>query len=187
MVQGIQPLWVSPVLCLTGIISTMYEPWIGLMFWFPFKLSGQISITNVFRREIIIGFFSLININKPVFATLPAWRKDWEDSGGAFPQAGQGVWFCLPVAGICCGGESLCALPQVEQLLLRPACAGCFSGTPSKWMGSFSVLLTSPAWWVSSSALAGERCCVQADYLSELRRCSWEYLVDGRWFHSSEY
>lgn len=32
----------------------MYEPWIGLMFWFPFKLSGRISIMNVFRREIII-------------------------------------------------------------------------------------------------------------------------------------
>lgn len=50
----------------------MYEPWTGLMFLFPFKVSGQISIMNIFRREIIIIIFSLININKPILATLPA-------------------------------------------------------------------------------------------------------------------
>ena len=92
----------------------------GLVWCFDFPLSSlaRFPLQMCLEGRLLL-FFSLININKPILATLPAtplaWRKDWEDSGGAGS-------VLLPARGWDLLWEgSLRALPQVQQLLLRPA------------------------------------------------------------------
>lgn len=138
---------------------------LGLLWCFDFPLSSLVRfpLWMCLKERLLLLLFSF-NLHKPVHATLPAWRKVWEDSGGAFPQAGQGSVLlpaCLQLGSVAEG--SLCALPQV--LLLCPARASCFSGTRvNEWDRFLFRWLLHGEWaalhWLGKDAVCKQRTSV---------------------------